>query len=65
MTAGRRVKPATMIDRAIAVVRDFNPATQTVDSYADDALLGGNSKTSDSSIAATSNKPDFVFLKQV
>lgn len=54
MTAGRSVKPSSLIDRAIGLVKGFNPATQTVDSYADDAVEGVNADSSDS-----------VFLKQV
>lgn len=54
MTAGRGVKPASLVHRAIDLVKGFNPATQTVDSYADDAVGGGNADSSDT-----------VFLKQV
>lgn len=54
MTAGRGVKPSSLIDRAIDLVKGFNPATQTVDSYADDTVEAVNADSSDS-----------VFLKQV
>ena len=54
MTAGRCVKSSNLIDRAISLVKGFNPATQTVDSYADDAVEGVNADSS-----------DVVFLKQV
>lgn len=54
MTAGRSVKPTSLVNKAIALVIGFNPATQTGDSYAEDALGGAEHGSSDS-----------VFLKQV
>lgn len=60
MTAGRRVAPVTLIATAVELIKNFNPATQTVDSYADDTL-DGDSKAGQS----TTSKSDVVFLKQV
>lgn len=60
MTAGRRVAPVTLIATAVELIKNFNPATQTVDSYADDTL-DTDSKTGQS----TTSKSDVVFLKQV
>lgn len=53
MTAGRAVKPPSLIDNAIALVKGFDPKKQTGDSYADEAT-----QTADS-------HADEVFLKQV
>lgn len=60
MAVGRSVKPSSLIDKAISLVKGFNPATQTGDSYADD-VLGGSCNKGDQK-AATS---DSIFLKQV
>lgn len=54
MTAGRAVKPPSLIDKAIALVKGFDPKKQTGDSYADEAT----NNTADS-------HADNVFLKQV
>lgn len=53
MTAGRVVKPPSLVDKAIALVKGFDPKKQTGDSYADEAT-----QTIDS-------HSDKVFLKQV
>lgn len=53
MTAGRVVKPPSLIDKAIVLVKGFDPKKQTGDSYADEAT-----QTIDS-------HADKVFLKQV
>lgn len=53
MTAGRSVKPPSLIDKAISIVKGFDPKKQTGDSYADEATQTGDSPT------------DVVFLKQV
>lgn len=58
MTAGGTLKPPSLIDRAILLVKGFNPATQTGDSYADDALEVGTA-------GAKAVDSDTVFLKQV
>lgn len=60
MTVGRSLPPPGLIDKAISLVKGFNPATQTGDSYADD-VLGGSCDKRDQK-AATS---DSIFLKQV
>lgn len=53
MTAGRSVKPPSLIDKAISLVKGFDPKKQTGDSYADEATQTGDSHA------------DVVFLKQV
>lgn len=53
MTAGRSVKPPSLIDKAISLVKGFDPKKQTGDSYADEATQTGDSRA------------DVVFLKQV
>lgn len=61
MVAGRNIKPSGLISKAISLVKGFNPATQTGDSYADDALAVG----SGSKVARNAASSDIVFLKQV
>ena len=53
MTAGRGVRPRSLIDKAISLVKGFDPKKQTVDSYADEATQTGESHA------------DAIFLKQV
>lgn len=53
MTAGRAVRPPSLIDKAMDLVKGFDPKKQTGDSYADEAT-----QTIDSNA-------DKVFLKQV
>lgn len=53
MTAGRVVKPPSLVDKAIALVKGFDPKKQTGDSYADEATQQADSHA------------DKVFLKQV
>ncbi len=53
MTAGRSVKPPSIIDKAISLVKGFDPKKQTGDSYADEATQTEGSQA------------DKVFLKQV
>lgn len=53
MTASRVVKPPSLIDKAIALVKGFDPKKQTGDSYADEATQ------------TTDSQADQVFLKQV
>ena len=53
MTAGRGWRPPSLIDKAILLVKGFDPKKQTVDSYADEATQTGESHG------------DAIFLKQV
>lgn len=61
MTVGRSAKPPGLIDKAISLVKGFNPATQTGDSYADDVLGGSACNRGDQKAASS----DAIFLKQV
>lgn len=59
-------KSPGLIERAISLVKGFNPATQTSDSYADDVL--GTSRDSHNHRRETADAistSDAVFLKQV
>lgn len=67
MTAGSGTKrsakkPPTLIERAIVLVKGFNPATQTSDSYADDALKAGGHQRGTADVI---NAAESMFLKQV
>ncbi|CAM9428541.1 unnamed protein product, partial [Ectocarpus fasciculatus] len=53
MTAGRGLRPPSLTDKAILLVKGFDPKKQTVDSYADEATQTGESHG------------DAIFLKQV
>lgn len=53
MTVGRSAKTLSLIDKAICLVKEFDPKKQTGDSYAEEAT-----QTEDS-------HADQVFLKQV
>lgn len=53
MTAGRGLRPPSLIDKAISLVKGFDPKKQTVDSYADEVTQTGESHG------------DAIFLKQV